>query len=68
MRTHEEEIEIAECIIREAREHYENSEYGEACNDLNGYYEDIDKLSLKKEEKDLYRSRLDFILVYTDQY
>jgi len=67
MRTHREEIEIAECIIREAREHYENSEYGEADSDMNSYYEDIEQLNLKKEEKDLYRSRLDFIL-YIDQF
>lgn len=66
MRTHEEEIQIAECIIQEARSYAEHLEDTDMVN-LDDYCDEIDKLNLEKEDKDLYKSRLDFIL-YTDQF
>jgi hypothetical protein len=67
MRTYDDEIELAECILNDAKEEYENSEFGEI--DITGpYYDDIDELNIKREDKDMYKIRLDFILIYTDQY
>jgi hypothetical protein len=64
--TYPDKIELAENIVKEARTYIEHS-----CDDevviLDDYYDDIEKLDLKKEDRDLYRVRLDFLL-YSDQY
>ena len=68
MKTYAEKLEIAECIIKEAKSYYMNSEYAQSDMNMRGFYEDIEQLKLKQEDEDLYRIRLDMILVYTDQY
>jgi len=66
MRTYDEEMRIAECIIQEARSYAEHSDENEVVI-LDDYFDELEKLNLNKEDKDLYRARLDFIL-YTDQF
>ena len=61
MRTYAEEIEIAENIVSEARFAVD---YGET-SDVKLYYDlldDIDKLNLSIEDKELYKIRIDSIL------
>jgi hypothetical protein len=66
MKTYEDKLQIAESIIQEARSYVEHADDSEVVI-LDYYYDDLEKLDLKKEDRDLFRVRLDFIL-YSDQF
>jgi len=66
MNEYQNATQLADSIIKEARSYAEHASEDEVII-LDDYYTELEKLNLKKEDKELYRIRLDFIL-YSDQY
>lgn len=66
MRKYEDEIEIAECLINEARTYVDHATLSEEIVP-NDYYDDIEKLNLTEEDKELYRIRLGLVF-YRNQF
>lgn len=66
MKTYQDSINIADSIIKEARQYVDHSSDDEVVI-LDDYYTELEKINLTKEDKELYRIRLDFIM-YSEQY
>lgn len=66
MKEYQDMVQIADSIIKEARSYVDGAGDYEVIV-LDDYYAELEKLNLTKEDKELYRIRLDFIF-YSEQY